>query len=94
MQTFFAGLDLYTLGCGAAIVFAWVTLAVMVYSDARDRGLRRPALWAGVTLVGGLFGLMLYVLFGVVGRPGGLELTPPTREPREPREPEDEGHWG
>lgn len=40
----------------------WVWVSYWVYTDAIDRGIDSPALWGVITLVGGVVGLLVYVL--------------------------------
>jgi len=47
----------------AVVMFAlWVWVSYWAYSDAAERGMDSPALWGVVTFVGGVFGLLVYVL--------------------------------
>jgi hypothetical protein len=53
-------------GCGAiaalAFVFLWVLLPTWVYVDARERGVRRAPLFAFLTVLSSLVGLVVYLI--------------------------------
>jgi hypothetical protein len=58
----------------ASIVFLWVLLPTWVFVDARERGVRRAPLFAFLTVISSLVGLLVYL----IARPEGpLRLTCP-----------------
>ncbi|MBO4246841.1 PLDc N-terminal domain-containing protein [Halomicrobium sp. IBSBa] len=57
-----AGFFLVFLLFGLAITALWVWVSYWVYTDATDRGMDTATLWAVVTFVGGVIGLLIYIL--------------------------------
>ncbi|QGA83403.1 PLDc N-terminal domain-containing protein [Halomicrobium sp. LC1Hm] len=57
-----AGFLLVFLLFGLAITALWVWVSYWVYTDATDRGMDSATLWAVVTFVGGVIGLLIYIL--------------------------------
>jgi hypothetical protein len=47
---------------GASAAFLWVLLPTWVYVDARERGVRRAALFAFLTVISSLVGLVVYLI--------------------------------
>jgi hypothetical protein len=47
---------------GASIAFLWVLLPTWVYVDARERGVRRAPLFAFLTVISSLVGLVVYLI--------------------------------
>ena len=47
---------------GLAFVFLWVLLPTWVYVDARERGVRRATLFAFLTVISSLVGLVVYLI--------------------------------
>jgi Double zinc ribbon len=47
---------------GASIAFLWVLLPTWVYVDARERGVRRATLFAFLTVISSLVGLVVYLI--------------------------------
>jgi hypothetical protein len=47
---------------GAAVVFLWVLLPTWVFVDARERGVRRAPLFAFLTVISSLVGLVVYLI--------------------------------
>lgn len=46
----------------AALAFLWVLLPTWVYVDARERGVRRAALYAFLTVISSLIGFLVYLI--------------------------------
>ena len=73
-QTPVRGRDFYTDGrvegllavaggtAGVAFAFLWVLLPTWVYVDARERGVRRASLFAFLTVISSLVGLVVYLI--------------------------------
>jgi hypothetical protein len=55
-------LPLAGVAAGVSFAFLWVLLPTWVYVDARDRGMRRAPLFAFLTVLSSLVGLVVYLI--------------------------------
>lgn len=61
----------------AAMFVVWIVLAIWVYKDAQKRGIENPVLWFIVVLVGGIIGLVIYLVIREGGLGFGKQQAPP-----------------
>lgn len=62
LQGFGIAFFLIFLLVGLAMFALWLWVSYWVYQDAEDRGMDSATLWAVVTFVAGVFGLIAYLL--------------------------------